>query len=158
MIDSSSIYGLYNPAFTQDIGQTKLNNIAGNSIEDMDDYKISGVSGSMNDIDIKKALSNDKFESSSTKEKVIKGALIGAGVLVGGLVAHKFGLFGKLKSAAKKIPGAGTVGTKVSGFFSNIGTKIKGMIPKSLSFKSMGTKVKGFFTTIGTKVKSIFKK
>lgn len=158
MIDSSSIYGLYNPAFTQDIGYTKLNNIAGNSIDDMDDYKISGVSGSMDNVDIKKALSNDKFESSTTKDKLIKGALIGAGLLAGGLVAHKFGLFGKLKSAAKKIPGVSSIGTKISGFFSSVGTKIKNIIPKSFSLKGKGAKITGFFTSIGTKIKSIFKK
>jgi Flp pilus assembly pilin Flp len=158
MIDSSAAYGLYNPAFTEDIGQAKLRRIAGNSIDDMDDYKISGSSNSISDINFQKALSNDKFESSTTKEKVIKGTLIGAGALIAGLAAWKFGLLGKLKSLGGKIPGVSKVGKSISGFFSSAGKKLKGLVPKSLSFKGFGTKIKGFSSSIGTKIKSIFKK
>ena len=153
MIDSSAKYGLYNPAFTEDIGVSMLGKMVGNSIEDIDDYKISGTSFSMKDIDIKKNLSNDKFESTTTKKKAIKGTLIGLGVLIAGLAGWKFGLFSKLKNIANKIPGVSSIGSKISG----IGTSLKSKVP-SFNFKNIGSGIKSFFTSIGSRVKKVFKK
>ena len=57
MIDSSAKYGLYNPAFTEDIGYNMLGKISGNRIKDLDDYRLSGTTYSMDNIDIKNSLS-----------------------------------------------------------------------------------------------------
>lgn len=139
MIDSSAKYGLYNPAFTEDLGRNMLGKMSGNKIEDLDDYRLSGTAFSMDNIDIKKSLSNDKFESSSSKkDNIKKGILVGVAALAVLLVGKKFG--GSIKNLLKKIPGAEKIGTAISDTFNNIKSKIK--LP---SLKGLGTKLKSMF-------------
>ena len=163
MIENSARYGLYNPAFTEDIGQNMLKNISGNKIKDLDDYRISGTTSSMDDVNFNNGLTGDKFESSTKKDKVKKGILIGLAALAVLLVGKKFG--GKIKTLLKKIPGVSKVGTKIKAAFNSLKSKIK--LP---SLKGLGTKIKTFFTNIkskiklpslkgiGAKIKGVFKK
>ncbi|MBQ8460383.1 hypothetical protein IJ541_09830 [bacterium] len=100
MIDSSAKYGLYNPAFTEDIGNVMLGRMVGNDI-DLDDYRISGVTGSMDGVNIQGNLPSDKVELSTKQKakKVAKYALIAAGVIAAGLLAFK-----GFKGGIKKFP------------------------------------------------------
>lgn len=156
MIDSSAKYGLYNPAFTQDIGQAMLGNISGNKIEDLDDYRLSGAQYSMDGIDIKKSLSADKFESTTNKkDKIKKGIIFGVAALAALILGKKFG--GKIIELLKKIPGVSTLTAKVKKGFSNIKSKIK--LP---DFKAWGATLKSKiklpdFKSWGSKIKNLFK-
>lgn len=117
MIEKSSDYGLYNPAFCEDIGQAKLSQIGANfSAQDFEDYRISGVTGSMEGVKMQGNLKEDTFGKPSSKSKrknIVKGILIGIGILTTGLLGWKFK--GKLKD----------LGVKISNGFKSVLTKIK---------------------------------
>ncbi len=156
MIDSSAKYGLYNPAFSQDIGQAMLVKMSGSKIEDLDDYRLSGTQYSMNDIDIKNSLTADKFESSANKkDKIKKGIIIGVAALAALILGKKFGK--NIVDLLKKIPGVKTLGTKIKTGFTNLKGKFK--LP---DFKAWGATLKSKiklpdFKSWGDKIKNLFK-
>ena len=116
MIDSSAKYGLYNPAFTEDIGNVMLGKMIQGDEIDLDDYRISGVAGTMDGVNIQGNLPSDKVEL-STKGKAKKAAkylLIGAGIIGAGFLAFK-----GYKVGFKNIP------SKIKNFFSSIIAKFK---------------------------------
>ena len=104
MIDNSAKYGLYNPAFTEDIGYLQLAKMGVN--DDFEDYAISGVTGSMDGINIKGALPEDKVElsnkSKNNKKKILTGIITALGVVAAGIACWKFNIFSKIKSLIKK--------------------------------------------------------
>lgn len=134
MIDSSAIYGLYNPAFTDDIGTSMVTRISGNSIRDLDDYKLGGITHSIDNLDIKRTLPQDKVElsTSSKKKKILVGTAIGVAAIIAGLAAWKFGGLTKLKTLGSKIipSGAG-----IKSFFSKMWNGVK----------AIPSKIKGLF-------------
>lgn len=172
MIDSSAKYGLYNPAFSQDIGQAMLVKMSGSKIEDLDDYRLSGTQYSMNDIDIKNSLTADKFESSANKkDKIKKGIIIGVAALAALILGKKFGK--NIVDLLKKIPGVKTLGASIKTGFTNLkskfklpdfkawGTTLKSKI-KLPDFKAWGATLKSKiklpdFKSWGDKIKNLFK-
>ena len=155
MIDNSARYGLYNPVFSQDIGTNMLSHITGNSIKDLDDFKLSGGAYTMDGINFPNALTIDKFESSKAKKKanIKKGIFIGL-VIVAAILLGKFtGLGKKLKDYIKKIPGAKEFYTKVKDKFSTLKSKIK-----KPDFSALKSKIKmPDFKALGDKIKNLFK-
>ena len=123
MIDNSARYGLCNPAFRDDIGYTMLGRMVGNSIEDLDEYRISGTEYTMDGMKFKQMLNSDEFESSTKKDKIKKGLIWGAVGVVALLAGWKFR--GKIKDLLKKIPGVAGLKTKITNKFSGIKSKIK---------------------------------
>jgi len=117
MIDSSANYGLYNPAFSEDIGYAMLSRQGVNmSAEDLDEYRLSGVAGSMDGISMQGNLKEDTFgnpNSKSKKKKIITGILAGIALIGAGVLGWKFK--GKLKD----------VGTKIADGFKSVIKKFK---------------------------------
>lgn len=148
MIDNSSRYGLRNIAFTEDIGRNMLDKMNGRTIEDYDDYAISGTTNSLNNVNIYKDLPTDKVELTTKKDKIIKNSLYGAGAIIAALAAWKLGAFAKLGKLISKIPGTG----KLTGFVKALSPK--NFIPDNIKNKFKNFKIKNFsFKSI----KNIFK-
>ena len=103
MIDSSAAYGLYNPAFTEDIGMSSINRMypAGGNTED---FRIAGTDFS--NIDIQHRLMTDtaEFKNKQKNKNILSGILIGACVLGLGALGYKFGkpLFKNIGKLFKK--------------------------------------------------------
>lgn len=90
MIDSSAAYGLYNPAFTEDIGLTQINRMYPSNA-DMTSFGITGTDFSNIDIQHKLLEDTADFKSKNKTKNIVTGTIIGAVVLGLGVLGYKFG-------------------------------------------------------------------
>lgn len=146
MIDGSAYYGLYNPAFSEDIGRSMLNQQLGTPGMNLDDYRLgTGLYGYGNPY--ANGMTQDTVQISGKEPKkkmpVWKKILIGAGVILGGGLLLKFGV--------KNIKG---LRTKMSGFWSKFKRKPKAQPTTPKQRKSLKARLSSFWG----KFKGIFKK
>lgn len=134
MIDPSAAYGLYNPAFAEDIGTQQIKRMF--PVDgDMTSFGITGTDFS--NVDIKHQLTTDtaEFKQKQKTKNIISGVIIAAATLGLGVLGYKYGnqlinkagnLFkkGGLTNAWNKIKSLPTV---VWNFIKNIPTKVKAM-------------------------------
>ena len=90
MIDSSAAYGLYNPAFTEDIGKSAIGRMFPTT-GDMDEFRVAGTDFSNVDIQHKLLSDTVDFKKKQKRNNLITGAIIGIGVLALGALVYKFG-------------------------------------------------------------------
>lgn len=150
MINNSAYYGLYNPAFSDDIGRTMLNQQLGTPGMDLDDYRLgTGVYGYGNPY--ANGMTQDTVEISGKKpekkQPLWKKILIGAGIILGGGLLIRYG--------AKHMKG---IRTKLSGFFN----KLKGIFKKKTKTQPATPKqhngLKARLASFWSNVKSSFKR
>ena len=135
MIDPSVAYGLYNPAFAEDIGTSQIKRMFP-ADGDMTSFGIAGTDFS--NIDIQRQLLTDTvdFKQKQKTKNIITGAIIAAATLGLGVLGYKFG-----KPAIKNI---GKLFKK--GGLTKAWNKIKDLPTKAWNYvKNAPAKIKNLF-------------